>query len=446
MKYLLFTAIIFSAFSTKGRTLQPVNQLSNKIQQTAPYQSNAFTKTTFTTRRLIGYSYSINGEVLDSARYAYSGNRGSYHNTFPSSYFPYFNLAGIPMEQNIKYDTLHKWLGMSGGPNYLGYVTYTYNNNVMPTESIDISRGTPFKYEGTYNTANELIKTEVSDTFGSSTLTPKLHIYMSYDGQGRRISDSFFNSTSNFPEDKRTYHYDSNGNLDTFRMYTYFNNEWQLSLQQTNIYDADGRKLFQLTENDEANGFLPSKRDSFAYSGNAVHPVYHVIERWNTSSNNWEPFEKLMHTLNSNEQPDTTTVYQHNGQWYAIERNVDQYDNHNLLTQSNGYQSTGAGQFSTTPYDASYFYYEDIPQQSVAGTAQAKKAVIYPNPAKDVVNIATNNVRSMQIINITGQILFSSDNINNLTSVNIAAWPAGAYWVTTMDHNNTSSTASFVKY
>lgn len=446
MKNLLFTAIMFCAFSSQSRTLQPANYLNNNIHLTPSNQSSFFTKTTFTTRRLIGYSYSINGEVLDSARFAYSGNMGSYHTTFPSSYFPNFNLAGIHLEQNIKYDTLHKWMGMSAGPVYLGYEAYTYNNNTMPIESIDNSRGTLLKYNSTYNNSNELIKTEVSDTFGSTALTPKLHIYISYDGLGRRLTDSFYNSTSNLPEDKRTYHYDANGNLDTFCIYTYSNSQWELYFKQTNIYDNDSRMLFQLTENDEGNGFLPEKRDSFAYSGNALHPVYHVTERWNTSTNDWEPFEKLEHTLNGNEQPDTTTIYQHNGQWYTTERIILQYDNHDLLTQTNSYQSTGAGQFGTTPYDASYFYYEEIPQQHVAGISTISKAIIYPNPAKDVVNIATNNTMSLQIINITGQVMYSNNNANKLTSVNISGWANGTYWVKTTDNNGTLSTVGFVKY
>jgi len=54
---------------------------------------------------------------------------------------------------------------------------------------------------------------------------------------------------------------------------------------------------------------------------------------------------------------------------------------------------------------------------------------VYPNPAKEVVMIKTEGIYNFEIVNLSGAIVLSENNINGAKEVNISELNAGAYFV-----------------
>jgi hypothetical protein len=70
----------------------------------------------------------------------------------------------------------------------------------------------------------------------------------------------------------------------------------------------------------------------------------------------------------------------------------------------------------------------------------------YPNPAKTVLNIESNNAVEVSILDIIGHQVMSHINTRNaLTTINIEQLPAGVYFIKCKFENNKSVTRKFIK-
>jgi hypothetical protein len=84
-------------------------------------------------------------------------------------------------------------------------------------------------------------------------------------------------------------------------------------------------------------------------------------------------------------------------------------------------------------------------EQNSNNTLLKNDAVIYPNPAKDRLNIISNSVKSIQIINNLGQIVLTDSNPQSmLTVMNIDSLQNGIYFVKILS-DNSSQTSTFIK-
>ena len=74
---------------------------------------------------------------------------------------------------------------------------------------------------------------------------------------------------------------------------------------------------------------------------------------------------------------------------------------------------------------------------------------VYPNPAKDVINIELNAVISgnmeVEIMNLLGQRLDRTSVNDNRTTVNISSLPSGCYLVNCYNEGIKVATAKFIK-
>ena len=84
-------------------------------------------------------------------------------------------------------------------------------------------------------------------------------------------------------------------------------------------------------------------------------------------------------------------------------------------------------------------------EQNKNNTLLKNDAIIYPNPAKDRLNIISNSVKSIQIINNLGQIVLTDSNPQSmLTVINIDSLQNGLYFVKILS-DYSSQTSTFIK-
>ena len=410
--------------------------------------SRAGHKPTAVQKRLICTTYMANGVHNDSIRYIYNNNvRGSVHTDF-SSYYSMFSLSSTTTQQYIKCDTVERWYNSrAGGLELTGTTVYSYNTQNTVVQTDDVYSWGFFRANAVYGAGNRLTEVTSTDTFGGTGLIPKRRMYVAYDGQGRRTMDSAHNLVANVPGYMRLYHYDANGNMDTFSAYTY-DNGWEISYRSVYTYDNANRIIVQEDEAVYGGGFTKMYRDSFAYAGTAVHPVYHKSEEWDNNSMVWVPTEILEYSLNANQLPSFYVIYRYNQQWDTIEMDTYGYDANGLLIHSNGFEYLGNGQFSQVPYDQSTLYYEEHDPASVGNITRTNNAItLYPNPVVTTVNISVEgNGHNIRIVNISGQATYTGNLVNGRAAVDVASWPAGNYWVLINDEgDNVISKAAFVK-
>lgn len=454
MKQTLLFMLLLTGLSSYAAPLNRKNN-NSMILQTESMRlpvlqqqiARAAHKPTAVQRRLIASNYLANGAEVDSNRYYYSNGRGSSHST-PGTYFISYGLTSYRQEQYIQCDSAINWHNNGGGLDYSGTTTYAYNAQNKVTMIDSRSPYFAIQYAGTYNSSGKLSVITILDTFGGTAMIPKSNMHVVYDGQGKRVLDSTVNISTGVQTGKRTYTYDSNDNLQEFSSYRFVSGAWQLSFRDVFTYDSQDRVITETSEGDYGNGFMMQQKDSFAYTGTAVQPVYHLTSIWDDNNSIWDPYEALVYTLNTQSLPDTYIMYRHiTTQWDTIERDVYTYDTHGLMVRSNGYLYTGNGQFNTTPYDQTNLYYEEYYPAGVHEMATEKRAIsIYPNPATGRIELQLPETSEITITGINGQTLHREQGIPaGNKQINIENLPAGNYIVNIIDKEGAKQYGQFVK-
>lgn len=74
----------------------------------------------------------------------------------------------------------------------------------------------------------------------------------------------------------------------------------------------------------------------------------------------------------------------------------------------------------------------------------SKSLSVYPNPAKDVINVSLKqgSLQSIEIVNLSGQSVYAAKSVS---SVNVAFLPAGVYIIRVKDSNGTTHMNKFIK-
>jgi hypothetical protein len=52
---------------------------------------------------------------------------------------------------------------------------------------------------------------------------------------------------------------------------------------------------------------------------------------------------------------------------------------------------------------------------------------VYPNPARDLVYVNTQDMGSIQVVSAFGELVYQRDIEDNLTEINVSAYAKGAY-------------------
>ncbi len=77
-----------------------------------------------------------------------------------------------------------------------------------------------------------------------------------------------------------------------------------------------------------------------------------------------------------------------------------------------------------------------IPSVSVADVKAGPSVAVYPNPANDIINIATQKALSVTITTIIGTKISTTKIDSKNTSINVSSLPAGTYLLRISDENN----------
>lgn len=120
-------------------------------------------------------------------------------------------------------------------------------------------------------------------------------------------------------------------------------------------------------------------------------------------------------------------------------------------TSETNYQTADGGstwtQVTHENYPGEFFESEWVIEGdcSVMGVADFNAAAlaIYPNPANDVINVSLKNaeVKSISIVNLSGQVVGTS---RNNSTINVATLPAGVYVVKVLDSKGATHTTKVV--
>ena len=454
MKQVLLFMLLFGGVSSYGEPLNRKNSNSRILQTEAmrlPVMQQQLTraahKPTGVMHRLIASAYTANGAKVDSNRYYYSNGRGSFHST-PESYYNGYGLTSYRQEQFIQSDSSVNWHDYGSGFYKDGKTSYTYNAQNKVTGVDMKSQYFSIQYTGTYNGSGNLSVITILDTFGGTGMIPKTNMYVQYDGQGKRILDSSVSISTGIQLGKRTYLYDVNDNLQEFSSYRFVSGVWQLSFRDIFTYDSQDRVVTEISEGDYGSGFMKQQKDSFAYAGTAVQPVFHSTDIWDDNNGIWDPYEILTYTLNTQSLPDTYIIYRHvTTQWDTIERDVYTYGTHGLMVRSNGYLYAGNGQFDTTPYDQSNLYFEEYYPAGINDITGVKNGIIiYPNPASGHIDLQLAETSVITITGMNGQSLYYEEDVPaGNKQINIENLPAGNYILNTIDKEGAKQYGQFVK-
>ena len=69
---------------------------------------------------------------------------------------------------------------------------------------------------------------------------------------------------------------------------------------------------------------------------------------------------------------------------------------------------------------------------------------IYPSPTNDIINIDANDARNINIYNVCGQIIYSLNNNDDITTINVSNWKKGIYFVEIIGKDMNKKTGRFV--
>jgi hypothetical protein len=70
---------------------------------------------------------------------------------------------------------------------------------------------------------------------------------------------------------------------------------------------------------------------------------------------------------------------------------------------------------------------------------------VYPNPANDMVTIAaTTNLKQIEVIDLAGKVIFSSNNLSNKCTINTSAYNKGMYIIKVQTENSIQTTKLLV--
>lgn len=109
----------------------------------------------------------------------------------------------------------------------------------------------------------------------------------------------------------------------------------------------------------------------------------------------------------------------------------------------------GAGATVWTPFSSLGLTWGELAftiegEEAIMGVSDITTAslAVYPNPANDVINVSLKNaeVKSISIVNLSGQVVGTSKN----SSVNVSALPAGVYVVKVLDNKGVTHTSKVV--
>lgn len=446
---LLFIVVFHSATAAPLANKNRKNENATHkeiLQSIFQKQSSTSSKTTAQQKRLIGSSYTANGQIQDSNYYQYSNGRGSTHTNL-SSYFDNFYAVGINnTTKNIMSDTNASWRYYNGSLNKTHDDFFIYDGNNRVINHIYSATSYNLQHSIVYNSNGTIAQVTTSDSLVNNIFIPQTIVYMTYNAQNKRIADSTFDLIKNKSEFKRNYTYNTAGNITSFKSYQFQNNNWVQTYEAIYSYDGSDRLIVSHASY-TINSTLNQSKDSFAYIGTNTKPYYEVDMTWDNGLSQWIPGNAYTYQYTTTGLIDTYYIHQYTTQWDTVERDVMIHDANGLLQRVNGYLYNGNGNFATTPYDQTTMYYQDYDPLTIQQHASKALLSLYPNPTYNTLSIQTTlQSGNITITNMNGQTVHSEPLSRQHQTINTQNLPTGNYILTVSNKEETqTSHQQFVK-
>lgn len=413
-------------------------------------------KTSGTAYRLTGYSrYDHDeGRIMDSSRYEYSAQRGSY-------FFDEFENLNAPggwhHSRPDRYVNLRD--ESKGGS---GEVANVYDAANQITETITRMEWGTFKMEWNYDAAGRAVRMLQSDSSDMGWQRGNGYYYR-YNAAGLRTQDSIRDEDANEFVGIVRYHYDAAGNQDTMAslhwngselvtdyMYiskygtggrmsegtSYFMNESRDLVPAERfsyVYDAVGKISMSTVSAFYEGAWLPQSRDTIGYTGSKSLYTYRRTETWDLDALAWTPLRSWRYALDGQERWSTEYYDDAKGGALVPESMMTiAYSPAGLVTIAKGYRyDAGSGGYEDSPFEEDRFYYESYQTTDVRETVAGAELRLWPNPAGSELMLASRGVtvKAAVALGANGQRIAMPVQRGMTQQFDVSALPAGVYFL-----------------
>lgn len=397
--------------------------------------------------RLIAISKYAGQKLLDSTRYWYTGNNGS-NRLYASPHINKNDLFKLQGSNNTYtlYGLLHD------GELSIDGTAYTQADSAWRTFR-DINGqldATTFRQQ--ISPQGKLLSFDDDNIFGKYTCTisygpngkiskiqyccnPTVSNYNQttwyfYNAKGLLIKDSTYSANPPAWVGKWVYEYDANDNRTAASFYVYDSTlaQWVKSAEETMTYYPNSTNSNLLKTQVFANNTI---KDTFGYTGNHMEYTYYERLSYDATNQLWKPNQKNIATVDADGYYDTLTIYSYNAQTKAYKLTFSitttySADHRRLTDTQWDYDATTQ---SLQYYATTTYYYENYPFPVGIEDMDNASIVLYPNPAKDQLNIQLQDNDELQLLiyNINGQLLKQQQITDHKATVDLQQIPEGMY-------------------
>jgi hypothetical protein len=262
----------------------------------------------------------------------------------------------------------------------------TYNNVFDVVGNITDMNSNVFKMHFDYNATNDLVQR--TDKQWSPTLSWHL-------------------------TDRYTFTYDATHRITSYTIEVY-NNGWQNSEQYVYTYSGSDHVITEVSLWNN-NAWELSGKHLFTYDNNH-NKLADDWQVWNAATSSFIPSTILRWTYNTFSQP---------------------------LTYSSQTWDASAAAWTYAPGDFLYRYYYQsyIPTPVKEVTPFAAKVLLFPQPARDVLNISlsedTHQPYTISVVDVQGRLLKHLESSKTHEVISVACLPAGNYFLSIRNQDNT---------
>jgi len=250
-----------------------------------------------------------------------------------------------------------------------------------------------------------------------------------------------FISTDNWRDNWKTkYTYDANNRkiLEQQWGYDSYWDEWFDYSKTTILYYDNGLLKEEFTEkyDYDNSGWYDLSKTKYFYNANNLLDYKEELDLQESTNN-----LKYVYTYNEDNQETTFFLYDWNGsEWILFYKVFDHYD-------ANGNQSDYYSQVSDGTWK-NYLKEEYTWNEFFVNINELSQYdfTVFPNPVSNVLTIQNNLQKNynIEIIDITGEIIFGTSSKSSTLELNISNYPNGTYFVNVISDNKKRS-FSFIK-
>jgi hypothetical protein len=446
--------------------------------------------------RLQGNTTSVN--LVDSARYVYSGTRGSVPNSpagpattvssFDTAYllFPSDNFATRQLLYSRQYNsnnqlTLAKTYNSTLNAIEQQWISYYPDQSIQKESSLNYSSSnTDWSYtEHEYSTTGKVLRDSLASQ--NSGMTPPLTTtvqFHQYEAPGRpartllsatglpsgidEIDTTYFfynaiNDTLPARDSTFKQMFQSSGNTTQKVATEYTYNTANLLVQQifynytpllvpstkySSTYNAAGQRTSYIMEvyNSGSGLWENNSKEEREYNAQGINTKY-TVYNWDAANGTWKEQIKSIAVLNANQMTDSLINY-FMGAPYSIQ--THKYNSFRNETQSSEYQGNNQSIIN-------YYYEEYDDATGLKNKEEQPLVILYPNPVKDQLNFRIDYTKNnptwiCNIFDLSGKKWHTANLKGQQNKIQVDHLPPGKYYLEVSDPKKEhSSTQSFIK-